>query len=512
MQNKHIVLTAAAVAAVGVGATYAVKSGVHTAAAAKAPTVAVADVQPGHTSASVMAEGSIVPSNFANVSVLPKYSAQVTGVYVNIGTRVQKGQLLADLDPIEQQADMQQSKVAQQSARAKYNLALHPHQPQEMRQMQLKLSQDKESIAAAQASLTMLQKGNPQQDIDAAAEAVKSAQSRLALDTSDLHRSQVLFSKDLIAKAELEVAQTKVDIDGNDLAQAQQRLSLLQAGARPEEVQKARAALAAARLGMQSDEQAYTLLKMGSRPEVIQQAADDVAQAQIAAQHQNLVFARRHVYAPMAGIVVERNVNLGEIASASAGHLDANAPLGTPAKGMFVIAADNSVEFMASVDQRFYRSVRPGQPASVSIEAYPGRSFAGKISRMKPLINPQMGGRNGALPLTFAMWVRVPNPDRALVFGQTGLITVNSKQAGLVVPQAALNSFTLGKGVVYTVSGGVVHARPVRYDGTSDGTVRILSGLRLGDKVVVSDTSKLVGGQKVRTVAADPHDNGAFAL
>ena len=294
----------------------------------------------------------------------------------------------------------------------------------------------------------------------------------------------------------LEVSQTKVDIDGNDLAQAQQRLSLLQAGARPEEVQKAQAALAASKLGLQSDQQAYALLKIGSRPEVIQQAADDVAQAQIAAQHQDLVFARRHVYAPMAGIVVERNVNPGEIASSSAGHLDANAPLGTPAKGMFVIAADDSVEFMASVDQRFYRSVRPGQPASVSIEVYPGRAFAGRISRLKPLINPQLGMHNGALPLTFAMWVRVPNPDHALIFGQTGLITVNSKQSGLVVPQAALNSFTLGKGVVYTVADGVVHARPVRYDGTSDGTVRILSGLRLGDKVVVSDTSKLVGGQK----------------
>ena len=61
---------------------------------------------------------------------------------------------------------MQQAQVAQQTARAKYNLALHPpHQPQEMRQMQLKLSQDKESIAAAQASLTLLLKGNPQQTL-----------------------------------------------------------------------------------------------------------------------------------------------------------------------------------------------------------------------------------------------------------------------------------------------------------------------------------------------------------
>ncbi len=559
MRNK-LFIAVVAVGVLAVTVPVLVKRAATLVKGKKMPVVAVVEAQSGSAEADIMAEGTIVPSQLANVTVLPTFQAQVTQVYVNNGSRVVKGQVLAELDPLDQQSalgqavasvesaqaqyslariphrpeEIEQAREAVESAQAKYQMILVPHRPEEIRQMELKLESDRQAVSEATEKLTILRNGNRPQQITEAEEAVKSAQATLDLNTSEYAREKALYAKDLIPRAELEQSQTNLTLAQNALVQAQQNLSLTKEGPRAEEIRIAESTLEQAKLTYNTDQQAYAILKQGSRPEQIKEAAATLHQAQLAytillkgsrpeliqeasanlqrmqieAQHQNRLFQHHLVRAPISGVIVARNVNPGEIASPGAPRSDGNAPLANNPRSLFVIAEDREVEFMASVDQRFYHSLRIGQPATVSIEAFPGRSFSGKIVRMNPLINPDRVGRGGnnnvnpTSPLTFAVWVRVPNPGRLLVPGQVGLISASRQQTGLLIPQSALTSFSLGEGVVYVVEGGSVHARSIQYDGNTDGEIRVLRGLKSGDQVVVSDTSKLADGMQVQ-VATD---------
>jgi RND family efflux transporter MFP subunit len=526
----------------------------------KLPVVAVVEAQSGSSESDILAEGTIVPGKLANVSALPTFEAQVVHVYVNNGSHVTQGQVLAELDPLDQQAalsqslaavqgaqaqyslvriphrpeEIEQARQAVESAQANYQLVLTPHRPEEIRQMELKLESDQQAISEATERVTILRNGNRPQQVVQAEEAAKSAQANLDLAISDYAREKALYAKDLIPRAELEQSQTALTLAQNALTQAQAGLSLTREGPRAEEIKIAEATLEQAKLTYNTDQQAYAILKQGSRPEQIQEAASALRQAQlayrillagsrpeqiqvaganlqqlqIAAQHQSRLFQHHLVRSPISGVVVERNINPGEIASPGAPRSDGTAPLVNNTRSLFIIADDRTVEFMASADQRFYHNLHVGQAATVSIEAYPGRSFAGKIVRMNPLINPDRIGRGGnnntnpTAPLTFAVWVRVPNPKRLLVPGQVGLVSASRQQQGLMIPQSALTSFSLGEGVVYVVRDGVLHTRSIQYDGNTDGDIRVLRGLKAGEKVVISDTSHLTDGMKVQ-VATD---------
>lgn len=526
----------------------------------QAATVAVVPVRSGATTTEVMAEGTIVPGEVANVSVLPSFEGQVKRIFVTNGSRVTKGQVLAELDPVEQQSQLSQSlallqgaraqhlltlrphrpeefalaEEAVRSARAQYDLVCNPHRPEEVEQMKLKLQSDQATIAAAEAKLAILRNGSRSQQIADANASVSSAQAKLKLAVSDLDRNKVLFSRDLISRAEFELSETAVTLARNALIQAQESLSLLQEGARQEEIGIAEADLQKAKYALEQDQQAYAVLTQGSRPEEIEKAKSELAQAklkyemllkgsrqeqvqQTAAQlkraqlqvsHQASIIERRLVRAPISGVVIARNINVGEIASPGAPRSDGSAPLTNNVRSLFILAEDRAVEFMASVDQRFYHRLHVGQEASVGIEAYPGRTFTGKIVRMNPLINPDRIGRGGnnvnnpASPLTFTVWIRLPNPDKLLVSGQIGVVNFRSATGGLLIPQSAVSSFALGEGTVFVVENGIARSRAIQYDGNSDGDLRVLSGLEAGEQVVISNTKNLRDGMRVKSVAA----------
>ena len=179
-------------------------------------------------------------------------------------------------------------------------------------------------------------------------------------------------------------------------------------------------------------------------------------------------------------------------------------------QGLFVIADNSSLEFMASVDQLYYRSMQVGQPVAIGLEAMPGRSFPGRITRIAPLIDA--GGRQtGTSPLTFTVWAKIAGPLNQIVPGQTGVLRLTRRQSGLVIPQSALTSFTLGEGIVYIEKDGFAHARAIKYEDNSDGEVRLLSGLSSGDKVIISPAANLTDGMAVKSVPAQSQAQSTLA-
>jgi hypothetical protein len=77
-----------------------------------------------------------------------------------------------------------------------------------------------------------------------------------------------------------------------------------------------------------------------------------------------------------------------------------------PAVPILTLVDIDTVKAMAAVDEKKIRFIRLGQPATVSLEAYPGERFAAKVTNISPLANPV--GR------TIEVELAIPNPGHRI--------------------------------------------------------------------------------------------------
>ncbi|KAF0806915.1 secretion protein HlyD family protein [Alcanivorax xiamenensis] len=147
------------------------------------------------------------------VAILAEASEPVIELAVREGQAVTAGQRLLRLDPTRVQARLD-------AARA--------------------------DLAGQQARLAELESGPRQETIDANRAELAQARSEHALARQDLRRTQTLFERGSVARADLDDARTRVSSLGAQVDARQARLDELLAGTRPEQLDQARAALLAA--------------------------------------------------------------------------------------------------------------------------------------------------------------------------------------------------------------------------------------------------------------------------
>jgi HlyD family secretion protein len=151
-------------------------------------------------------------------------------------------------------------------------------------------------------------------------------------------------------------------------------------------------------------------------------AAISSARAQLDRAKINLAYAT--IRSPITGVVVNRNVDVGQTVAAS---------FSTPT--LFTIADDLSkMQALASIDEADIGQVKIGQQATFTVDAYPDRSFAGTVTqvRLQPTTVQNV--------VTYTVMIDVDNPDLVLMPGMTANITIAVQQARevLKVPLAAL--------------------------------------------------------------------------
>jgi len=129
----------------------------------------------------------------------------------------------------------------------------------------------------------------------------------------------------------------------------------------------------------------------------------------------------------------------------------------------------------------------------MSLYSYPGRVFSGHVGKIYDKADPQRR--------TFEVDVRIDQPDDRMAAGMTGELAfvVASKDHAAVAPRQALMG-----GKVYTVRDGKLATVDATIGLTSIERVEILSGLDVGDRVVISPVAGLKPGQPVRTTFMDP--------
>jgi HlyD family secretion protein len=130
------------------------------------------------------------------------------------------------------------------------------------------------------------------------------------------------------------------------------------------------------------------------------------------------------IYAPVDGIVISRNVDVGQTVAASM-----NAPV------LFVIANDLAkMQIDSNVSEADVGSVEDGQSVSFTVDAFPNRTFAGKVTQIR---NSPITVQN---VVTYDTVVGVDNADQKLKPGMTATISITTAQRAnaLKVPNAAL--------------------------------------------------------------------------
>jgi cobalt-zinc-cadmium efflux system membrane fusion protein len=171
--------------------------------------------------------------------------------------------------------------------------------------------------------------------------------------------------------------------------------------------------------------------------------------------------------APIAGVVVDRQVGPGQYLQAGAG---------TP---VFTIADSTSVWLLANVREANAGLVKLGQPVEVHVIAYPTRVFSARVTYVAALLDP----------VTHRLPVRaeIANRDGALkpeMFASFRILTSEPAQSP-AVPESAVVHEGEGAHVWVLRPDDLLELRAIRTGRVNDGLIEILDGLKAGERVVI---------------------------
>ena len=228
-------------------------------------------------------------------------------------------------------------------------------------------------------------------------------------------------------------------------------------------------------------------------------AAVEAAEAAVRRLQQLQSFER--IYAPFDGIVTARNTDVGSlIVAGQEGTGTGNS------RELFHLASIERLRVFVAVPEADMSAIHDGDHATLTSDAYPGKTFDGLVARNANSVDPASR--------TLTVEVDVPNANRSLIPGAYVFVHFKVPMTGqnLTIPSNTLifRSAGLQVGVVRE-SGGVDRAQLVPVSISHDGGafVEIASGLTTQDAVILNPSDSLSTGQQVRV--ANPKSNGQGA-
>ena len=148
----------------------------------------------------------------------------------------------------------------------------------------------------------------------------------------------------------------------------------------------------------------------------------------------------------------------------------------------------------AAVDEEDIAVVQRGQTVRMTLYAFPGRTFTGKVSLIYDEADPNRR--------TFEVDVEVAEPDARFAPGMTGELAfiLAEKSDAVVLPAQAARSDSL-----YVVRSGIARRIPATFGLRGVERVELLSNLQPGDQVIISAVTPGIDGRRVRATFIDPH-------
>jgi HlyD family secretion protein len=281
---------------------------------------------------------------------------------------------------------------------------------------------------------------------------------------------------DDLTKAKTDVASARQAMEAAQRAYSN-RQALFQEGALARKlVDDANVALVQAQSLFETAQQHLSSLERVGRVEQLKGAQAQVAAAKAHYESAQAQLSYAEVRSPLSGVVSDRPLNIGEMASSGSA---------------IVSVVDLSrVVARASIPVQQAAPVRVGKPATISSGSV---ELAGKVTVVSPAVDPNT--------TTVQVWVEAPNTGERLKLGSTVRISIDAEQipGAIVVPATALlPSDEGGEKVMVAGTDGLAHERPVKAGIRSGDEVQILSGVSAGDKVITQGGLGLDDKAKIR--------------
>jgi RND family efflux transporter MFP subunit len=211
-----------------------------------------------------------------------------------------------------------------------------------------------------------------------------------------------------------------------------------------------------------------------------------VQRANVAAAEANVarlqrIQSYRVVKAPFNGVVTLRNVDTGALVNAG------NTLL-------FRIAQTATLRTYVNVPQTHATSIRPGQPALLSVSNLPGRHFTGAVARTASSLDPTSR--------TLLVEIHVPNAEGALFPGMYARVDLISRRTDppLLVPSDALIVRGEGTNVAVVRRDHSVHLQKIEVGRDYGDRLEVISGLQEGDMIIPNPGDVVREGLKVEPV------------
>jgi RND family efflux transporter MFP subunit len=207
-------------------------------------------------------------------------------------------------------------------------------------------------------------------------------------------------------------------------------------------------------------------------------------QAKAKRQHDQVLFDYARITAPFAGVVTQRYANLGTL-------VQAGTSSSTQALPLVKLSQDDRFRLVIPVPESYVRYIRIGDTAQVSVPAL-NRTYTGTIARFSVDVKEDTR--------TMHTEVDIYNTDHKLIPGlyAEATLALDRKANAIAVPLQAV-SHTGDQAVVDVVTpAGKIEVRNLSLGIQTPKDAEVLSGLRDGEMVVVSDRSSLKEGQQVR--------------
>jgi HlyD family secretion protein len=359
--------------------------------------------------------GVLVPMR--TISVTSKLSGQALTVNADVGGPVKKGDTLVSIETKTLSAQLKTAEAQVKQAKAA-----------------LKASKSSSSAASNAAKAAKGSANTAKINYESALEAYNAAKTAYAANPADPD----IYANYLKTKAAKDVAKSQYDT------------------ARGPAVNQATSSSSAAANNVHTAE-----------------AAVDVAEANV-----NSILVQMEnadVLSPIDGVVLNRNINVGEIV-----------PVTSP---VFTLADVGTLKLKATVSQDLLPFLSEGQNIDVAVDIYPGQKFAGTVS----LVGPMAVATGEYFPIE----ISVPNKT-GLKPGLTAHAALNvQKQQNPVVPVTAVQKEN-DKSFVYVVEDGRAMKRAVTTGLGNTNDIEILTGLNEGETVAVNNVNLLSDNMPVR--------------
>lgn len=323
---------------------------------------------------SVSATGTM--SALVTVAVGSEISGQIKELLADYNDRVRKGQVVAQISPERYQALVREAEAELALTRTRL-----PIQKAAVERCQANLKNTRALLTAARA---------------------QTSKAKAALDNvrRELERNRPLLKKSIISKAVYDAVETA-------LAEAKAQVEYAQS---QEEAASSNIISSLAGLSM-------------ARAQV-KEAAAQVELKMAALDRRRVDLDNTIIRSPIDGVIIDRSVDVGQIVAAS-----------LQAPTLFTIAQDlRQMQVSASVDEADIGSIRQGQVARFTVDAFGNRKFEGQVTQIR------MAGKTVQNVVTYTVIISVDNSDLSLMPGMTANveIVIMKKPHVLAVVNAAL--------------------------------------------------------------------------